>query len=116
MTKLGMTNRRHATTAAMKRTRRVSIEIEHREISITLTLIEPRAVDPVLPDSGPIPVACPICGAPWVFVNPKEGVTLGSHVEEIVSALARLGLHPSIFAGGMFLLCRQSFDQLRERQ
>jgi hypothetical protein len=27
----------------------------------------------------------------------------------------QLGLHPPIFAGGMFLICRQSFDQLREK-
>jgi hypothetical protein len=58
----------------MKRTRRVSVEIEHREISISLTLIEPLA-----------------------------------------SVFQQIGLHPPIFAGGMFLVCRQSFDQLREQ-
>jgi hypothetical protein len=100
----------------MKRTRRVSVQIEHREVSITFTLIEPRVADPVFPDSeGPIPQSCPICGAPWVFVNPNEGSTDGSHIEDVASAFSRLSLHPAIFAGGMFLICRQSFDQLRDK-
>lgn len=101
----------------MKRTRRVSVEIEHREISISLTLIEPRVDSDAhaLPDSGPIAAACPICGAPWVFVTPKEGDTRGSLIEPLASVFQQLGLHPPIFAGGMFLICRQSFDQLREK-
>jgi hypothetical protein len=101
----------------MKRTRRVSVEIEHREISISLTLIEPRADSDahMLPDSGPVAVACPICGAPWVFVTPKEGASQDSPVEPVASVFRQLGLHPPIFAGGMFLICRQSFDQLREK-
>ena len=101
----------------MKRTRRVSVEIEHREISISLTLIEPRADSRahMLPDSGPVAAACPICGAPWVFVTPQGGDSPGSLIEPVASVLRQLGLHPPIFAGGMFLICRQSFDQLREK-
>ena len=101
----------------MKRTRRVSVEIEHREISIFLTLSKWQAAaqTPAPPDSGPIPAACSICGAPWVFVTPKAGAPLGSHIEQVLSAFLQLGLHPPIFAGGLFLICRQSFDQLKER-
>ena len=101
----------------MKRTRRVSIEIEHREISIFLTLSESRADAPtaVPADSGPIPAACPVCGAPWVFVTPKEGGSQSAPLEQVSSVLQQLGLHPPLFAGGMFLICRQSFDQLKER-
>jgi hypothetical protein len=101
----------------MKRTRRVSVEIEHREISISLTLIEPRADSRahMFPDSGPVAAACPICGAPWVFVTPQEGDSQGSLSEPVVCVFRQLGLHPPIFAGGMFLICRQSFDQLREK-
>jgi hypothetical protein len=103
----------------MKRTRRVSVEIEHREISISFTLIEPRADSQttLLPDSGPIPAACSICGAPWVFVTPKAAGSgsQGSHIGQVSSVFVQLGLHPPIFAGGMFLICRQSFDQLREK-
>ena len=59
--------------AAMKRTRRVSVEIEHREISISLTLIEPRADSHahVLPDSGPVPAACPSAARPGFLSLPK---------------------------------------------
>jgi hypothetical protein len=101
----------------MKRTRRLSIEIEHREISIFLNLNESRADvrAPAPLDSGPIPAACPICGAPWVFVTPKEGGSQGSHLEQVSSVFQQYGLHPPLFAGGMFLICRQSFDQLKER-
>jgi hypothetical protein len=101
----------------MKRTRRVSVEIEHREISIFLTLRESPADvrSPVPPDSAPIPAACPICGAPWVFVTPKVGGSQGSHLEQVSSVFQQLGLHPPLFVGGMFLICRQSFDQLKER-
>ncbi len=101
----------------MKRTRRVSVEIEHREISIFLTLRESQAdvQSPVPRDSAPIPAVCSICGAPWVFVSPKEGGSQGSHIEHVSSVFQQLGLHPPLFAGGMFLICRQSFDQLKEK-
>ncbi len=108
----------------MKRTRRVSIEIEHREISIFLTLSGSQVAaessvslssEPVPRDSGPVPAACPICGAPWVFVTPRAGGSQGSHLEQVSSAFQQLGLHPPLFAGGMFLICRQSFDHLHER-
>ncbi len=101
----------------MKRTRRVSIELEHREISIFLTLNESRAdARTTAPrDCGPIPAACPICGAPLVFFTPKEGGSQGSHLEQVSTVLPQLGLHPPLFAGGMFLICRQSFDQLTAR-
>ncbi len=101
----------------MKRTRRVSVEIEHREISIFLTLNESQAdgQTPLPPDSAPIPAACPICGAPWVFVTPKEGGSQGSHIEQVAAVFREVGLHRPLFAGGMFLICRQSFDQLREK-
>ncbi len=103
----------------MKRTRRVAIEIEHREISIFLTVNESQADGqapaPLSPDFAPIPAACPICGAPWVFVTPKAGGSQGSHIEQVVSVFRQLDPHPPLFAGGMFLICRQSFDQLREK-
>ena len=101
----------------MKRTRRVSVEIEYREISIFLTLSgsQVAAEAPVPLDSGPVPGACSICGAPWVFVTPKAGAPLGAHIEQVLSAFFQLGLHPPLFAGGLFLICRQSFDQLKER-
>jgi hypothetical protein len=101
----------------VKRTRRVSVEIEHREISIFLTLSESRAdgQTPAPSDSGPVPGACSICGAPWVFVTPKAGAPLGAHIEQVLAAFLQRGLHPPIFAGGLFLICRRSFDQLNER-
>ena len=80
----------------MKRTRRVSVEIEHREISICLTLFEPRADSDahMLPDSGPVAAACPICGAPWVFVTPKEGDTRGSLIEPLASVFQQMACIP----------------------
>lgn len=101
----------------MKRTRRVSLEIEHREISIFLRVRESNATGQptVPPDSAPIPANCPMCGAPWVFVTPKAGHPQGSPIEQVSSVFEQLGLHPPLFAGGMFLICRQSFDQMREK-
>jgi hypothetical protein len=101
----------------LKRTRRVSIEIECHEISIFLTVSKSQAdvQTPLPPDSAPIPPVCPVCGAPWVFVSPKDGGSQGSHIEQVASAFQQSGLHPPLFAGGMFLICRQSFDQLREQ-
>jgi len=101
----------------MKRTRRVSVEIEHREISIFLTLSESQAHAPILAslDSGSTPAVCSICGAPLVVVTPEAGASLGSHIEQVLLAFQQLGLHPPLFAGSSFLICRQSFDQLKER-
>jgi hypothetical protein len=99
----------------MKRTRTVSVEIEYRETSIFLTLSDPPAHAPTPLDSGPIPTVCPICGSPWVFVTPKAGAPLGMHIEAVRSAFEQFQLHPPVFAGGMFLICRQSIEQLKER-
>src|ERR1700722_13306065 len=102
----------------MKRTRRVSVEIEHREISIFLRVSESTATGrpDVPPDSTPIPATCPICGAAWVFVSPKAAAgSQGSPIEQVSSVFEQLGLHPPLFAGGMFLICGHSFDQMREK-
>jgi hypothetical protein len=101
----------------MKRTRRVSVEIEHREISIFLRLSESNATGRPErpPDAAPIPATCPICGAAWVFVTPKAGDSQGSPIEQVSSVFEQLGLHPPLYAGGMFLICRHSFDQMREK-
>lgn len=67
----------------MKRTRRVSVEIEHREISVSLTINEAptHATRGTAPDQ-PRPLGTrSICGAPLALVIRRAGDLDGVHTE-----------------------------------
>jgi len=98
----------------MKRTRRVSIEIEHREISVSLTINEAQtdATRGTAPDQ-PKPLGnCSICGSPLALVIRQAGDLDGVHAEQLLAAFLYSGLHPPINSGGDVYVCSQSFRHL----
>jgi len=98
----------------MKRTRRVSIEIEHREISISLTIHESQthAARGTAPDE-PTPLgSCSICGSPLARVIRQAGDLDGVRAEQLLAAFVYSGLHPPIYSGGDIYVCSQSFRHL----
>jgi hypothetical protein len=98
----------------MKRTRRVSIEIEHREISVSLTINEAQthATRGTAPDNPKPLGTCSICGAPLALVIHKAGGLDGVHAEQLLAAFHYSGLHPPIYSGGVLYVCSQSFRHL----
>jgi hypothetical protein len=98
----------------MKRTRRVSIEIEHREISISLTINEAHthATRGTAPDQ-PTPWGnCSVCGSPLALVTRQAGDLDGVQAEQLLAAFLYSGLHPPISSGGDVYVCSKSFRHL----
>lgn len=98
----------------MKRTRRISIEIEHREISVSLTINEAQthAARGTAPDQ-PKPLGiCSICGAPLAPVIRQAGDIDVAHAEQLLAAFIRAGLHPPMYSGGDLYVCSESFRHL----
>jgi hypothetical protein len=108
----------------MKRTRRVSLTIEHREISISHSLRDSRTDShAVHPEALPTPPVCAICGAPWIAVELQgsygeqsgvEGSSTQSFTQQILAELLQRGLHPVVYFSGKLWMCGQSLQQLRD--
>jgi hypothetical protein len=90
----------------MKRTRRVSVTIEHREISISHTFRDSRGADADPgPAALPTPPVCGICGAPWILVDLKASGVPGANTQQILAELLERGLHPPVHSGGRLWMC-----------
>jgi hypothetical protein len=96
----------------MKRTRRVIVEIEHRSISISQT--ESRSSADSDAYAPFMPIACSVCGAPWMLVSPEADAGLESEVQQIFHLLRQRGLHTHFSAAGKLWVCSQSFQHLSE--
>ena len=99
----------------MKRTRRVSLHIERREVSITLTINEPgskTAAHPLL-EQKPNPPNCTVCGAAWISVSPPATTKGGFDYTQVASAFVQGGLHPPLYLGGKLWVCSQTVQQLK---
>lgn len=105
----------------MKRTRSVSIEIEHRKLTFSLT----RTVPPETASGpgtegggaalGPIsdPPVCPDCGAPWITITAQAGEVGASGTNPIYRALQQRGLHLHVSPAGQLRICNRSFEEIR---
>ncbi len=100
----------------MKRIRRVSLTIEHREISLSHDVREFRSADSnsVPADALPTPSVCAVCGAPWILVDIQGTDVAGSSTEQIFAELLERGLHPFVNSGGRLWMCGQSLQHVRD--
>jgi len=98
----------------MKRTKRLSIEYRHREVTITVegSTLHVQNREPVTDD---VPATCPTCGSPWmaIVVSGVEEGSLG--VDRIVSMLQQAGLHMRVSSSGQLRICQRSFEELKEK-
>ncbi len=106
----------------MKRTRQVSIVVEHRRVSFTLA----GGVDAGLRSSaasGPdetgleetkSPPFCPDCGAEWIAVTALGGELAASGAKAIHRALLQSGLHVHASPGGQLSICSKSLEGIHE--
>jgi hypothetical protein len=104
----------------MKRTKRVSILIEHLRFSISLTGLRAAEVPAATSgdeagsklDAGPISPLCPHCGAPWIAVTlqPPDAAAAGS--DTVYRALQQRGLHVHTGPAGQLNICSKSLEQI----
>ena len=98
----------------MKRTKRLSIEFRHREVTITVQGSTLHVQDSE-PDAASAPATCPTCGSPWITrVAPADGDAPTS-IDSIHRALQQSGLHVQVTPAGQFLICQRSFEELKEK-
>lgn len=98
----------------MKRTKRISIEFLHREITIAVSnsKLDPRDDKS---ETGNAPPACSTCGSPWMTIVELEGGNTAPSVTTIHRALRQYGLHLHVSADGQLSICRRSFEQIKEK-
>jgi len=97
----------------MTKIRRVSIRIEHREVTISIR--QTAAGDAGNDEGGGVrPEVCPQCGGPWMpdFQVALRQTPIG--LEQLQAVLGSRELHFHAQDGGRFSVCEQSFQQLRE--
>ena len=102
------------TKDAMKRTKRLSIEFRHREVTITVagsTLY----VQDVNSGSADPPSACPACGSPWITAFTRTAGDVPAGVDQIHRALRQSGLHMQVSPAGQLRICQRSFEELKEK-
>jgi hypothetical protein len=105
----------------MKRTRRVSIEIEHRRLTFSLTRTAGQdAQSPAAPENNntelevsSLPPVCPDCGAPWLTVTASTTDADVSSANAMYRALQQHGLHLHAAPAGQIRICAKSFEEIR---
>jgi hypothetical protein len=98
----------------MKRMTRLSIDFQHREVTITFagsTL----HVQNGEPDAANTPRVCPTCGSPWVTVAARVDGNIPTSVDRIHHALLQSGLHLQVLPAGQLQICRRSFEEIKEK-
>ncbi|WP_197414122.1 hypothetical protein [Terracidiphilus gabretensis] len=106
----------------MRRVRRISVSIEHREISASITQILQRPVTSsgstgspdVLKDAIP-PVHCPQCGGTW-FMGFQDVLDRG-FIDWVLLKLAILtgSIHLQRQPDGQLWICERSLQQFKEK-
>ncbi|QHN03159.1 hypothetical protein FTO74_07085 [Granulicella sp. WH15] len=101
------------TEDAMKRTKRLSIEFRHREITITATGSTLHVQDSE-PDAANTPAVCPTCGSPWITIVARVDGEVPANTDLIHRALQQSGLHLQVSPAGQLRICQRSFEELKE--
>jgi Zn-finger nucleic acid-binding protein len=101
----------------MTKIRRVSIRIEHREVTFSIRQTVTAAGEPTAGSDearGIRPDVCPQCGGPWLpdFQQELRQTPIGLEQLEAVMLSRRLHFHTQ--ADGRFWVCEQSFQHLKE--
>ena len=98
----------------MKITKRLTIEFQHREVTLsvagaTLHVQESES------DAMHAPAFCSTCGGPWIAIaRGVEGET-PAHIERIRDALHQSGLHLQVSPAGQLRICQRSFEAIKEK-
>jgi hypothetical protein len=98
----------------MNKIRRLSIEFQHREVTIT---VEGSTLDVqhCEPDAANTAAVCPSCNSPWISIVPRMAGNASVGPDRIHSLLQESGLHVQVSAAGQVRICKKSFEELKER-
>ena len=100
----------------MKRIRRISLRVERREVSLSITQTGTTSGESCslqMPTDPAQPENCPVCGAPWVTVAAQAGESVGANTASIHRALQQSGAHVYVSATGELRICSKSFEEFR---
>jgi hypothetical protein len=100
----------------MKRTQRLSIEIQHREVIIAVSGATVEGQDEVQQEAESTAAVCDVCGSPWtsVVVHGGEGAITSAN-NSIHRALEQAGMHVRASETGELSICRKSLEALKEK-
>jgi hypothetical protein len=98
----------------MKKTKRLSIEYRHREVTVTVASSTLRVED-IAPDAANAPEVCPACGSPWITLVAPLGGDVSASDDRIRRALQQSGLHLQVSPAGQLRICKRSFEELKEK-
>ncbi len=97
----------------MKRTTRISIEFQHREVTISVAGSTLHVQDGE-PGSPNTPTVCPTCGSPWITIVAQVDGEVPDNSDRIRRALQQSGLHLQVSPAGQLRICQRSFEELKE--
>jgi hypothetical protein len=98
----------------MKRTKRISIEFQHREVKIVVSnSTANRQADES--EAASAPAVCPVCGSPWMTLVACADGDVAASANSIHRALEQYGLHLHLTAAGQLSICRKSLEAAKER-
>lgn len=96
----------------MKKTRRLSIEVQHREVTATLEgWFEVRDE----PETGVSPEVCLRCGGRWIAVVARGDGADAARMNRIRCALEHFGSHLQVSTAGELRICQRSLEELKEK-
>jgi hypothetical protein len=98
----------------MKKTKRLSIEFRHREVTITVEGSTLHVQDSE-PDAADAPAACPRCGSPWIAIVASAGGEVPAGVDRLLRVLQQSGLHMQVSPAGQLRICQRSFEEIKEK-
>jgi hypothetical protein len=95
--------------------RRISIKVEHTEVTITVTEIVPRNATAPAPENTSPPELCPDCGAPWL-PNFREAVSNRSlTAAQLQAAASQEKLHLFCSSNNEIWICERSLQHMKEK-
>ena len=98
----------------MKITKRLSIEFQHREVTI-LVAGSTLQVQEHEPGAGKTPAVCPTCGSSWITIIARMDGEVAADTGRIHRALEQSGLHLQVAPAGQLQICRRSFEEIKEK-
>ena len=98
----------------MKITKRLSIEFQHREVTLSVAGATLHAQDSDS-DAMPLPAFCPTCGGPWITIVARMEGESPANTDRILHALQQSGLHLQVSPSGQLRICQRSFEEIKEK-
>ena len=98
----------------MKITKRLSIEFQHREVTLSVAGATLHVQDSES-DAMPPPAFCPTCGGPWITIVARVEGETPANTDRIRHALQQSGLHLQVSPAGQLRICQRSFEAIKEK-